>query len=90
MLPINRLAASTLRTAAAVRPAFSNQIPRAVRWQSTKTSSSEEASTSSPSEPPSPVHLTKGEVSADQTAAGSAATPRHAPDYNAVIDYRTS
>lgn len=90
MLPINRLAASTLRTAAAARPAFSNQIPRAVRWQSTKTSSSEEASTSSPSEPPSPVHLTKGEVSADQTTTGSAATPRHAPDYNAVIDYRTS
>lgn len=95
MPPVNTFAVSRL-LAAASRPAFSRQLPRAVRWQTSgadqsKTSStsvSAESPTASSSEPPSPVHLTKAEVKRPET--GAQAQPRHTPDYDAVIDYRTS
>ncbi|KAL1303503.1 hypothetical protein AAFC00_006879 [Neodothiora populina] len=94
MSPMNRLAASRLLGAAA-RPTFSHQLPCAVRWQNTANNrpsktenASDEGPTASTSEPPSPVHLTKGET--EKTATGGKAAPRHSPDWNAVIDYRTS
>lgn len=90
MSPLHKTAASRL-FAAAYRPSFSRQIPRVARFESTaaKSGPSLEANqTQSRDEPPSPVHLTKGEVGSK--APASETTPRHAPDYGAAVDYRTS
>ena len=95
MAPINNTFAVSRLLVSATRPAFSHQLPRAVRWQNTaadqpkKTEgTSFESPTASTSEPPSPVHLTKGEVTGSET--GAQAQPKHTPNYNAAIDYRTS
>ena len=94
MPPVNTFAASRL-FAAASRPTFSHQLPRALRWQNTAADQSqksgatlEKESTTSTDDAPSPVHLTKSEPV--RPATGAEAIPRHTPDYNAVIDYRTS
>ena len=87
-LPINRTAASRL-FAVASRPALSQQTPRVARWQSTVGPNSHEVDNiQSRDEPPSPVHLTKGETKGSEPAAQN--TPSHAPNYGAAVDYRTS
>lgn len=88
MSPLNRTAASRL-FAVASRPTFSRQLPRIARCESTTGPNSAEMDTiQSRNEPPSPVHLTKGEVGGKEAASDS--TPSHAPNYGAAVDYRTS
>ena len=88
MSPLNRTAASRL-FAVASRPAFSRQAPRFASNQSFVDSTSAEVDNIQPrDEPPSPVHLTKGETKGSESAVQN--TPSHAPNYGAAVDYRTS
>ncbi|KAG9665735.1 hypothetical protein KCU81_g2986, partial [Aureobasidium melanogenum] len=88
MSPLNRTAASRL-FAVASRPAFSRQAPRFASNQSFVASNSAEVDNlQRRDEPPSPVHLTKGETKGSESAVSN--TPSHAPNYGAAVDYRTS
>jgi len=88
MSPLNRTAASRL-FAVASRPAFSRQAPRFASNQSfVAPNSAEVDNIQSREEPPSPVHLTKGETKGSEPAVQN--TPSHAPNYGAAVDYRTS
>jgi NADH dehydrogenase (ubiquinone) Fe-S protein 4 len=88
MSPLNRTAASRL-FAVASRPAFSRQAPRFASNQSfVAPNSAEVDNIQSRDEPPSPVHLTKGETKGSEPAVQN--TPSHAPNYGAAVDYRTS
>jgi hypothetical protein len=88
MSPLNRTAASRL-FAVASRSAFSRQAPRFASNQSfVAPNSAEVDNIQSRDEPPSPVHLTKGETKGSEPAVQN--TPSHAPNYGAAVDYRTS
>ncbi|KAF7846013.1 hypothetical protein BT93_L5595 [Corymbia citriodora subsp. variegata] len=91
------IAASRL-FAAASRPTFSRQVPRAVRWETLGHNPPKEAGGQAgrpnpgTEEPPAPVHLTMGEAGANKSEKGAdaKAQPKHSPDWNAAVDYRTS
>lgn len=80
MASLRTVAASTLRGAYS-RPALSSRIPALAR------AASDAPATSSPSQPPAAKMGENGMVKQEGPVEGQ---PRHTPDYNVAVDYRTS
>ncbi|CZT25199.1 probable NADH-ubiquinone oxidoreductase 21 kDa subunit, mitochondrial precursor [Ramularia collo-cygni] len=80
MASFRSVAATGLR-AVYSRPALSSRLPALSR------AASDAPATSSPSQPPAAKMGESGMVKQEGAAQGQ---PRHGPDYNAVMDYRTS
>nr|OQO17605.1 hypothetical protein B0A51_14669 [Rachicladosporium sp. CCFEE 5018] len=87
MAPLQRFAASTLR--ASTRPAITRRVPAAstIASRSVSDASPGDRGTSSPSASPG---ARPGASAMIRQEGASEGQPRHAPDYDAVVDYRTS
>lgn len=80
MASLRSVAASTLRGAYS-RPALASRLPALSR------AASDAPATSSPSQPPAAKMGESGMIKQEGPAQGQ---PRHSPDYNVAVDYRTS